>query len=894
MVSKIPMSTHRFFTLIALACALAGCGGKKEPASVQDLEARPDGRQYLKGESKPFTGRAVQNFPDGKQMMEMTFADGLANGPVTEWHSNGEKKFSTTYLNGKMDGRAMRWHTNGQMHMDATFKSGRQDGRGTEWDEEGNELRVEIWQDGRLLKTEMGQSVKTRLAKLESNRAEQDKTTWRLEVQAQYHEETFVALWDSLRAATDKWRPLEQFDVRRLILGEPREKTELDWGIQTRGFAAGGEELSTEQWRAWIGGLRKTGIELVETEWHQQQFKEKGPRGGPWSEFSFVAHARAQEPERRFLVRGRLGVHWSAVAGEKKLPSPEAIEVLKAQVWQRDGAPQFEKLQVLNPGADNPQARKGADTMAEPLLVQDLDGDGRAEILLVGMNRVYRPRAGGRFDHGPLFAFPLPGINGAVLADFTGDGHADLLCFPVGPPALYEGTAEGAFPGQPRPIKAISQPIKMAYGVTVGDIDGDGDLDVWVTQYRQPYDAATFPHPWYDSNDGWPAYLLLNDGRGGFTDATESAGLASKRHRRTYSTSLVDLDGDHDLDLVVINDFAGLDVYLNDGHGRFTDVSDTLGDHRRSFGMSHALADFDRDGRLDLYMTGMGSTTARRLEAMGAKRAGFAADNANRMKLGYGNRLLLGNGNGGLTQASFNNQLARTGWSWGCTAVDFDNDGDRDLYIANGNISRKTAKDYCTQFWRHDIYTRPEGKKDLAMSRLLVNGHEQLHEISWNGFEHNALLMNQGGKSFVNIGWLMGVSHEFDSRGVVSEDLDGDGWPELLVVQQRWVEGTGGAEQFLHIMKNRGVSRNHWIGVRLRGAPGKSPIGAKITMRLAGVETTLPVVTGDSYRSQHSTQKHFGLGTSTAVEEIVVRWPDGTISRLPNPASDQYHEIRPE
>ena len=145
------------------------------------------------------------------------------------------------------------------------------------------------------------------------------------------------------------------------------------------------------------------------------------------------------------------------------------------------------------------------------------------------------------------------------------------------------------------------------------------------------------------------------------------------------------------------------------------------------------------------------------------------------MKLGYGNRLLLGNGKGGLTQAPFNDQLARTGWSWGCTAVDFDNDGDRDLYIANGNISRKTAKDYCTQFWRHDIYTRPEGTKDLAMSQLLVNGHEQLHEISWNGFEHNALLMNQGGKSFVNIGWLMGVSHEFDSRGVVSEDLDGDG-----------------------------------------------------------------------------------------------------------------------
>ena len=74
------------------------------------------------------------------------------------------------------------------------------------------------------------------------------------------------------------------------------------------------------------------------------------------------------------------------------------------------------------------------------------------------------------------------------------------------------------------------------------------------------------------------------------------------------------------------------------------------------------------------------------------------------MKLGYGNRLFLG-GDKGLSQAPYNDLLARTGWSWGCTAFDFDNDGDEDLYIANGHLSRKSCKDYCTTFWRHDIYT---------------------------------------------------------------------------------------------------------------------------------------------------------------------------------------------
>ena len=121
-------------------------------------------------------------------------------------------------------------------------------------------------------------------------------------------------------------------------------------------------------------------------------------------------------------------------------------------------------------------------------------------------------------------------------------------------------------------------------------------------------------------NDGHPAYLLINDGTGRFTDQTAAFGLAPKRHRRTYSASFVDLDEDRDLDLMVVSDFAGLDLYRNNGKGQFTDITDSLGANHYSFGMSHALADFDQDQKLDIYMVGMGSTTARRLESLGLGR----------------------------------------------------------------------------------------------------------------------------------------------------------------------------------------------------------------------------------------------------------------------------------
>ncbi len=177
------------------------------------------------------------------------------------------------------------------------------------------------------------------------------------------------------------------------------------------------------------------------------------------------------------------------------------------------------------------------------------------------------------------------------------------------------------------------------------------------------------PTPFYDANDGAPDALLRNDGNGKFTDITESAGLAPRRNRRTFSATLVDLNDDRHLDLLVTADFAGLDLYHNRGDGTFVDVTETKLGERLGFGMSHTLGDWNDDGQLDLYMVGMSSTTARRLDGLGAARDSHPDYTAKRAPMTFGNRLLLGGGGGKFEQPGYANSAARTGWAWGCTTA---------------------------------------------------------------------------------------------------------------------------------------------------------------------------------------------------------------------------------
>ena len=410
--------------------------------------------------------------------------------------------------------------------------------------------------------------------------------------------------------------------------------------------------------------------------------------------------------------------------------------------------------------------------------------------------------------------------------------------------------------------------------------------------------GGQIPTPYFDANDGWPSYLLINNGDGTFVDGTESAGLAAKRNRRTYSCSFVDLDRDGDLDLVVVSDFAMMDVYENNGAGHFTDSTvKALGNDSNTFGMSHVVGDFNADARPDLLVMGMSSTTARRLDLMGAKRQGFSEHQRMRSVMGYGNRLFLTSGDGYRVHPH-NDDLARTGWSWGSTALDFDNDADLDIYIANGHKSGKSCKDYCTTFWRHDIFEgNSEYNKNLSQLfadnlRPVDSGNE-----SWNGYEHNALLVNEGSNGIMNVGHFFCVALERYSRSVIGADINKDGRVDLLVNTSKLANYSTfpGFDEPLHIYRNTLPRHNNWIGVVLREeGRGFSPHGAVVTMYTVSDAQRRFIVSGDSFRAQHPPIALFGLGNVSSVARIDVCWPNGVITTRRNPAINRYHAVRPD
>ena len=737
--------------------------------------------------------------------------------------------------------------------------------------------------------------TESRAAVLLEQRKHLDETIWKDEVLSQEYEQVFVDLWDKLRAAKDKLKVVENFPFEQLILGKPQEAESRDLGITVTQYAGREKRLDKTAWRSLLTQFRQSGFEIVQTEWHHAKFYP-ADANAVRSTVNMTAHILNRPAEKRYIIKAALQVEWEPRTGTDKLPRPRKIDATALKIIERTGKPAFRLAYTIRP--KKTKAGRPNQPVLRPIHVYDLDQDGRSEIIVPYMNAIFWNRGGWKFEREPLFKYHLTNvILYGVLADFTSDGRADYIGAGGGRLYLYSADAKGRFNTPPRRIVAGGITLEEPMVVTAGDIDADGDLDVWVGQYRKPYTNGQMPTPYYDANDGYPAYLLRNEGKGRFTDVTVTSGLAKKRFRRSYSGSLVDLDDDQDLDLVVCSDFSGMDLYLNDGRGKFTDVTNTYLDQRHAFGMSLTFGDYNRDGKIDLFMTGMGSTTARRLEQLQLGRKEFPLHQKMRMAMGYGNRMYFaenaevvdsGHTERRFRQVPFNDQVARTGWSWGSTSFDFDNDGDPDVYVANGHQSRGSVKDYCTHFWRQDIYVGTS-KPDPAIAAMHEIKPLNTANMSWNGYEHNCLLMNESGKGFLNVAFLMGAAFEFDSRCVVSDDFDGDGRLDLVVFEA----SHDSRYRFeIHVLENQLATDRHWIGVRLgEEKNGHSAMGATVVLRSAEGEQVAKIISGDSFVSQHALMAHFGLGSLTKVDSIEVIWTDGTRRKLINPAIDQYHRV---
>jgi hypothetical protein len=728
------------------------------------------------------------------------------------------------------------------------------------------------------------EQVMQQVTAIEARHRQWDATVWADEMTARQYGEVAIQIWDKLRAGADPFQLLGGMPFREIQLGQAQPAEEWESGIRRVLLAKGGPSWSMEQFGQALDRWKTAGWLLEQSEWRHRRFDPHAD-GGPTSVFWMSLHLVNSTLAKRGILRGDIGVKWQPTElTPETLAKPDRIDLAGLEWLERTGAPAF------NPASRQDIAPNNGNIFIDPLILYDLNDDGMVEVIMGCKNRIYRNHGEGRFKAEPLCPEFNEIVFNVTLEDLSGDGVVDVVACGHDGIYLIEGQPDGTFHGEVRFAWRAPEKVLDPMVMSTGDIDADGDADLWLSQYKLPYVKGQMPTPIYDANDGFPGYLLLNDGTGQLIDSTDDAGLAAKRHRRSYSASFADIDDDRDLDLVVVSDFAGVDLHLNDGSGKFTDATDRLVENHYGFGMAHTFADYDADGRMDLLMIGMNSWTAERLLSMKLEPPTHRHYTERLGDLTFGNRLYFGDGKK-ITQRPMGDHVANTGWSWGATSFDADNDGDTDLFIANGHKSRDSVKDYERQFWCHDIY-HASSESNPAMEIYIQGMSSRLYGAgySYGGYEKNRLLINRENKSLVDVAFLMNASHEIDSRNVVSGDIDGDGRLDLFFTHfSVWPE----VSQGLFMARNLWPSDNRWIGFRLaRSAGCPSLNGTKVHLRAGGRDQWRYIVNGDSYRSQHAPIAHFGLGQATAAEFVEIHWPNGQTTRIDAPPIGRYHAVQ--
>lgn len=716
---------------------------------------------------------------------------------------------------------------------------------------------------------------------LEGAQQELDRTLWKGEKSALEHEEIIIQLWDRLKEEEDKLRVLESFPFTQLRVGVLSPPETLEVGVERRVMSGSMNIWNRLQWSQWLQMLRERTYSIENTEWRHIRFDPASETKQARSLYWFSIHAHRELPRQRGILRGQFEVYWKSSDRPDAPPMPDTIEVKDLQCFTSQNPPEFQQVmsQVLVPEEKT--------FFIDPVIVHDLDQNGLNDILMVAKNVVFFNQGDMQFSSDTLCQISPGLIFTGVIGDFNGDSFPDLLCADREGLLLVRGEGKGVFRTEPMRVWTAPETLQYVQVLNAGDIDRDHDLDIWVGQYKLPYKKGQMPTPYYDANDGHPSWLLVNEGTGFFKDATEGSGLEAKRYRRLYSSSFVDWDGDGDLDLMNISDFAGVDLFENQGGGVFRDVTGEKLDKTHGFGMAHGVTDFNRDGLLDFYMIGMNSSAASRLDHLGLGHPEFPNYSEMRAPMTYGNRFYLGQ-QGGFLQAPFNDQVAATGWSWGAVTFDFENDGDLDIYITNGHESFASVRDYESFFWRHDLYlANSEADPVLDLFFNFMGTQLRGGGMSYGGYEKNRFYLKHEQLGYVDTAHLHGVAMEQDSRNVVAEDLDKDGRMDLVwTTFEAWPH----VQQTVQVYSNQREETGHWIGVELANAPdGCSPIGAVVKMETPGRTEIRTYVTGASYRSQGAPAVHFGLGQETRVERLHIQFACGETVEIREPTIDQWH-----
>lgn len=465
----------------------------------------------------------------------------------------------------------------------------------------------------------------------------------------------------------------------------------------------------------------------------------------------------------------------------------------------------------------------------------DYDMDGLLDVLLISgegsTNRLYRNLGDNTFaEVTKETAMTTEGWNKGVCAgDYDNDGYTDLLLTRYGGVTLYRNDGGRRFEDHTKAAALEQTRPRYSTGCAFLDYDRDGHLDLMVTNYLHYEAAMAFepgsnPYCFYrgmavncgprglafDSN-----MLYHNNGDGTFTDVSEESGIA--QHNQNYPLGVLTGDFDQDgwTDIYIACDVTPGLLFMNQGDGTFSEEALLRGaafdeNGKALSGMGVTAGDYDGDGWLDIFRTNFSDerdTLYRNLSG------GDFEDLTVMAGLGRNTRFV----------------------SWGVGFFDFDNDGDKDLFMASGHVF-------------------PE------IDQLGIDVRAR---------DRSILFENTGDGKFKDISDVAGpaIAERHSARGVAFGDLDNDGSIEILVNNQN---------ESPSLLKAAAAPRGNWILVSLRGVQSnRSAIGAKVRLTAGGRTQLSEVRSGGSYISQSDLRLHFGLGGAKVVDRLEIEWPSG-------------------
>jgi hypothetical protein len=483
--------------------------------------------------------------------------------------------------------------------------------------------------------------------------------------------------------------------------------------------------------------------------------------------------------------------------------------------------------------------------------VFDFDGDGRLDIYQVchcasgsftdrAPNRLFRQQEDGTFEEVPGAAgLDEPGFgHGVAVGDIDNDGDLDVFVTNFGPNAMFLNQGDGQFVD----VTATAGIAGDHWSSSAGffDYDRDGDLDLYVANFAI-FDETKKCHNSNDANDpnycgphefdGLVDTLYRNNGDGTFSDVTTEAGITLPG--RGWGVALADVTGDGWCDVYVANDEEPAQLWVNQQDGTFEEEAVLRGcafnaDGRVEAGMGVGIADIDGDQRLDLFKTHLSGET-------------------NTLYLSSGSSDLYTDG----TTAARMGTTDRPYTGWGCGFFDFDHDGDLDVAVANGRVTTGIVA--------------PGSPLGPFWSRFA---------------EPNLLFAGDGDGRFENVSSQAGAfgREPLVSRGLALADLDDDGDLDLVVQH---------VDNRLRIYRNDApLAGTHWLMVQPKTGL-RDAYGAQVTIEAGGQKVLRLAHPTYSYLASSDPRAHFGLGSVEQIDALTVDWPSGRRERFDPPAVDR-------